>query len=122
MDQGSSVFVFCSSPTFPLKVFKTRQKKVPYHLWKQVPPPTLPEKFPGLSRKVPQHFWNEVTRPPRAPADHEVYIKDSGFTRTGLGVTVVVCTLPPDQEEALAWQRQSGPGAERDSWSCSGMV
>ena len=33
-----------------------------------------------------------------------------------------VSTLPPDQEEALAWQRQSGPGAERDSWSCVGMV
>ena len=33
-----------------------------------------------------------------------------------------VSTLPPDQEEALAWQRQSGPGAERDSWSCFGMV
>ena len=63
----------------------------------------------------------------RAPADREASIKDSGLTRTGLDVAVlclhsVQCTLPPDQEEALAWQRQSGPGAERDSWSCSGMV
>ena len=33
-----------------------------------------------------------------------------------------VSTLPPDQEEALDWQRQSEPGAERDSWSCVGMV
>ena len=32
-----------------------------------------------------------------------------------------VCTLPPDQEEAPAWQRQSGPGAERDSCSYLGM-
>ena len=29
-----------------------------------------------------------------------------------------VSTLPPGQEEALAWQRQSELGAERDSWSC----
>ena len=27
----------------------------------------------------------------------------------------VISILPPDQEEALAWQRQSGQGAERDS-------
>ena len=33
-----------------------------------------------------------------------------------------VSTLPPDQEEARDWQRQSEPGAERDSWSCVGMV
>ena len=30
--------------------------------------------------------------------------------------------MPPDREEAPAWQRQSGQGAERDSWSCLGMV
>ena len=33
-----------------------------------------------------------------------------------------VSTLPPDQEEALAWQGQSWPGAERASRSCDGMV
>ena len=33
-----------------------------------------------------------------------------------------VCTLPPDQEETPAWQRPSGPGKERDSCSCLGMV
>ena len=32
-----------------------------------------------------------------------------------------VLTLLPDQEEALAWQGQSGPGAEKDSRSCIGM-
>ena len=32
-----------------------------------------------------------------------------------------VCPLPPDQEEAPAWQRQSGPGEERDSCSCLWM-
>ena len=60
----------------------------------------------------------------RAPADHEASIKDSGFTRTGLSVTVLCLhtALPSDQEEASAWQRQSGPGAERDSWSCLGMA
>ena len=30
--------------------------------------------------------------------------------------------MPTDQEEAPAWQRQYGPGAERDSWSCLGMA
>ena len=30
-------------------------------------------------------------------------------------------TNATDQEEALAWQGQSGPGAEKDSWSCIGM-
>ena len=33
-----------------------------------------------------------------------------------------VFILPPDQEEAIDWQRQSEPGAERGSWSCVGMV
>ena len=49
----------------------------------------------------------------RAPADREASINVSGFIRPGLGVTV--CKLPSDQEEASAWQRQSGPGAARDS-------
>ena len=57
----------------------------------------------------------------RAPADSEVSIKDSGLRRPGLGVAVLCLTLPPDQEDALAWQGQSGPGAERDSWSCIEM-
>ena len=35
---------------------------------------------------------------------------------------IKVPTLPPDQEEALDWQRHSEPGAEKDSWSCVGMV
>ena len=30
--------------------------------------------------------------------------------------------MPTDREEAPAWQRQYWQGAERDSWSCSGMV
>ena len=30
--------------------------------------------------------------------------------------------MPTDREEAPAWQRQYGQGAERDSWSCLGMV
>ena len=30
--------------------------------------------------------------------------------------------MPTDWEEALAWQGQYGKGAERDSWSCLGMV
>ena len=36
----------------------------------------------------------------RAPADREVSIKDSGFTRTGLGVTVLSLHTASDQEEA----------------------
>ena len=59
--------------------------------------------------------------PNKAPADREVSIIDSGLTRPRLGVAVLCLTLPPDQEEALAWQGQSGPGAERDSWSCIEM-
>ena len=27
-----------------------------------------------------------------------------------------------DREDALAWQRHYGQGAERESWSCLGMV
>ena len=38
-----------------------------------------------------------------------------------MGVAVLCLTLPPDQEEALAWQGQCGQGAERDSWSCIEM-
>ena len=30
--------------------------------------------------------------------------------------------VPPDREEAPAWQRQPGQGAARDSWSCLGIV
>ena len=43
------------------------------------------------------------------------FYREAGFTERSC-----VCTLPPDQEEAPAWQRQSGPGAERDSCSCLG--
>jgi len=30
--------------------------------------------------------------------------------------------VPTDREEAPVWQRQYGQGAERDFWSCLGMV
>ena len=33
-----------------------------------------------------------------------------------------MCIVPTDGEEAPAWQRQYGQGAERDSWSGLGMV
>ena len=33
-----------------------------------------------------------------------------------------ICIVPTDREEAPAWQRQNGQGAERDFWSCLGMV
>ena len=33
-----------------------------------------------------------------------------------------VSRLPHDQEEAFDWQRQSEPGAERDSWPRVGMI
>ena len=33
-----------------------------------------------------------------------------------------VCIVPTDREEAPAWQRQYGQGAERDSWSCLRMA
>ena len=56
----------------------------------------------------------------RAPADREVSIKD--YQDQDWLEQSCVSTLPPEQEEALAWQRQSGPGAERDSWSCVGIV
>ena len=44
------------------------------------------------------------------------FYREAGFTECSCD-----CTLPPDQEEASAWQRQSGPGAEIDSCSCLGM-
>ena len=44
------------------------------------------------------------------------FYREAGFTEWSC-----VWTLPPDQEEAPAWQRQTGPGAERDSCSCLGM-
>ena len=44
------------------------------------------------------------------------FYREAGFTEWSC-----VCTLSPDQEEAPAWQRQSGPGAEIDSCSCLGM-
>ena len=50
--------------------------------------------------------------------DSEVSINDSGFTRPGLGETVLCLHTATDQEEALSWQRQSWLGAEIDSWYC----
>ena len=44
------------------------------------------------------------------------FYREEGFTEWSC-----VSTLPPDQEAAPAWQRQSGPGAERDSCSDLGM-
>ena len=30
--------------------------------------------------------------------------------------------MPTDREDAPVWQRQYGQGAERDPWSCLGIV
>ena len=44
------------------------------------------------------------------------FYREAGFTEWSC-----VWTLPPDQEEAPALQRQYGPGVEIDSCSCLGM-
>ena len=44
------------------------------------------------------------------------FYREAGFTEWSC-----VWTLPPDQEEAPGWQRESGPGAEIDSCFCLGM-
>ena len=50
------------------------------------------------------------------PEPGKQFYREAGFTEWSC-----VCTLPPDQQEAPSWQRQSGPGAERDSCSSLGM-
>ena len=57
---------------------------------------------------------HQTARAPTEPG--KIIFREVGFTEWSC-----VCTLPPNQEEAPAWKRQSGPGAERDSCSCLGI-
>ena len=81
-----SVLVLVILLHFCWKLLKTKQKKVPHHLWNQVTPPPhlekffkqkqkrssnslelgnppLSEKIPNVGRKVPQSVWNQATPP-----------------------------------------------------------